>query len=248
MKTLKIFLALSILVLLALPAKAQLKETTPSATIKEKLKERLEKTATASAENNEASPAASPKYYAWVGTLSGIENKTILVETDEGKKEAIISEQATILQTEKGKSRKEVKLENLKINNFIIAIGLREGEKIKATRVISSPPEAAIEKKVVFGKVVEVEEEKIKLSQQNNQEEISLPLSSKTLIKINKNGKEGKIKDIQLEDRLFAVVIQKNNKISETTTIFVLAGKNNPQVTLQSPEVIPSEATAAANP
>lgn len=244
MRMTKVFLSLFIIFFFfVLPVSAQEEESTFSAEIKEKIKERLEKNATVSGQNKETDPAISLKYYAWVGSLNKVEADFVFVTTDEGEKQAAVNKNTTILQTEKGKSRKEIKVSELKTGNFIIAIGIKEGEKIKATRIISAPAETEIEKKVIFGKVTEADEEKIKLS---NGEPNTLPLTSKTNIKINGFAKTAKISNIELEDRVFAMVALKDGQISETKTIFVLPGKNAPQPTSGTEGSLSEQATPSA--
>jgi hypothetical protein len=101
-----------------------------------------------------------------------------------------------------------------------------------------------VEKKVVFGKVSEIEDEKIKLT---NGEQETLPMGNKTLIKINGSRKEGKINDIHLEDRLFAVVVLEKDKVNATRAIFTLPGKNAPQPTSGREATSSATATPSAS-
>lgn len=224
---------LSIFLLATLPVLA-IEETTPSSfsteKINEKIKERLEKTATESAQQSdneeEKNQPETGKYYAWVGTLKKVEKSSLFIETMQGEKKAENNEETTILQTsEKGK-RTEVSLEELEEGNFIIAIGTLEGETIMAKRVISTPPlQNSSQKKLVFGKVAEIEEEKITLK---NSEENTLSIGKDTSIRI-KGVEKPKAGDIELEDKVYAVVVVEKEKITETKAIFVIPGKNNPE-------------------
>ncbi len=204
-------------------------DSTFSSQIKEKIKERLEKTATESAEteteNNqtekEETQSKTNKYYAWVGSLSKIEENTLFIQTSKEEKQAEVNDKTTILQTPKKGRRQEVDLEELEEDNFIIAMGELAGEKISAKRIISTPPaEEESEKKVVFGKVAEIEDKKLTLQ---NGEETILTITENSFLSI-KGAKEPEISNIQLEDKLYAIVYQE-----EIKAIFVIPGKNNPE-------------------
>lgn len=230
--------------ILTLPAFAAEDPTATASQEFKKIKELLEKNATVSGQKTE-NPETAGKFFAWVGTLKKAADNILTVATEDEEKEAEVDSKTTILQTEKGKSRKEVKVSELKTGNFMIVIGTMDSEKIKATRVISAPAETEIEKKVVFGKVTEADEEKIKLS---NGESNTLSLTSKTNIKINGFAKTAKISDIELEDKVFAVVVLKDGQISETKAIFVLPGKNAPQPTSGAEATPSATATPSASP
>ncbi len=238
-----ILLSLSAAIFIAPFVKAQEEENIPfdprqirdPLEIKEKIKERLEKTTQDSdidlkeADLQEATQAAKEtiKYYAWVGTLKKIDKKTLYINTLDGEKEAEVMDKATIIQNEKGKPAKEVKVEDLKEGNFIIAMGELKNEKIISQRIISSPfEEPKNEKRVVFGKVSEIEEDKIIIT---NGEKNILPIDEEKISLTIKNVKKPKLVDIQIEDRLYAIVmIDKSEKITATLAIYVIPGKYSP--------------------
>jgi len=226
----RILIILTMLLLIATPAFAA-KDATEAGTkiLREAVKKQVEKEA---AENNndkdkEKEEKQSAKYHAWVGNLIKTENSALFISTDEGEKQAEIGEDAVILQTEKGKSRKEVDAEDLLEGNFILAMGTLKDDIITAKRIISTPaaPDQP-EKTLVYGKVSEIEDKAIKLS---NGQQNTLPIDEdKTALSI-KGVKKPKFVDIQLEDKVYAITIIENDEIKETLSIFVIPGKYNPE-------------------
>lgn len=231
-----LILIIAFFFLITIPSFAQDEdEETNSEEVKEKIKERLEKTATDSAEadeeEDEDEDEDKPKeeYFAWVGTLMEVDDDILFIDTVEGEKEAEVDKKTTILQSEKGKSRKEVDVEDLEEGNFVIAMGtLDDEDKIDALRVLSSPPEEEEEERgIVFGKVSEIEEEKITL---NNGEETNLPIDEDDTKLTIKGVSKSKFVDIQIEDKLYAVVIlDDDGDVDETISIYVIPGKYSPE-------------------
>jgi len=230
----QILIILSAILLIATPAFAA-KDATESATkeIKEKIKERLEKTADEDSEDEEKEEEKTPdktniaKYHAWVGNLTKTENSILFINTDEGEKQAEIDEDAVILQTEKGKSRKEIDAKDLLEGNFILAMGTLKNDIIIAKRIISTPtvPNQP-EKTLIYGKVSEIDDKAIKLS---NGQQNTLPVDEdKTVLSI-KGVNKPKFVDIQLEDKLYAITIIENDEIKEAFSIFIIPGKYNPE-------------------
>ena len=87
---------------------------------------------------------------AFAGAISDISNNTITLETENGKKQAQTTDETTFVD----ENRKEISLEDLVIESYIIALGYLEGEDLLDTRrvVISEEPEP-IELIAVYGKV-----------------------------------------------------------------------------------------------
>jgi len=222
-----IFLAATMTTVWAQSDEESLPSASPSDSIKQKIKQRLEQTATEAGEPqaSEGTTAKKTKYYAFVGTLTSVDTNTLTIETDEGEKQAIVDKDTVIVQTDKAKARKEVTADKLTKGNLLIAMGTLENETLKALRVSSTLPLEPVDKMVVFGKVAESEDAKITLK---NGEQTILSISDKTLITI-KGTDQAKVANIQLEDSVYAVVLEKDGKISETKAIFVIPGKNNPE-------------------
>ena len=228
----RILIILTTILLIATPAFAA-KDATESATeeIKEKIKERLEKTVSEDSENIEKETpnnTNTAKYHAWVGNLIKTESSVLHIDTSEGEKQAEIDDDTTILQTEKGKSRKEVEAKDLSEGNFILAMGTLKDDIIIAKRIISTPPAPdQPEKILIYGKVSEIEEEKITLK---NGDETSLPVDEKETKLIIKGVSKSKFVDIQIEDKLYAVAKSDDNgNIDETLSIYIIPGKYNPE-------------------
>ena len=226
----QILIILSAILLIATPAFAA-KDATESAT--KEIKERLEKTADKNSEDEEKEEEETPnktniaKYHAWVGTLAKTENSILFINTDEGEKKAEIDEDAVILQTEKGKSRKEIDAKDLLEGNFILAMGTLKNDIITAKRIISTPtvPDQP-EKTLIYGKVSEIDDKAIKLS---NGQQNTLPVDEdKTVLSI-KGVNKPKFVDIQLEDKLYAITVIENDEIKKASSIFIIPGKYNPE-------------------
>lgn len=199
---------------------------TPSAdtSIKDKIKQRLEINATQSA-LPVPSIASSDKetFYGWVGTLTKVDKDTIYINTDQGEKLAKTDSKTKIVQTDKG-IRRDVKTEALKTGNMILAMGLLDADLITARRIVSTIAPQKTIRNLYFGKATEIEDTKITIG---NGEKHILPISKNTNVTVQGNSNAA-VKDIQLEDRVFAIVTMEDNDISQTDSLFVIPGKNNP--------------------
>jgi hypothetical protein len=143
--------------------------STPDSTVKESIKERLEK-----AVSDETIVVKIKK--AWVGNLESIANHTLTIDTKEGPKLASISAETTYIRLPK---RTSVKAEDLEINSFTIAIGFLNGnpyllEITKDTQITQSRDneiqEATVEDFVKNRKAVIIAES----SQDDSQESTTL--------------------------------------------------------------------------
>lgn len=244
----QILIILTALLLIATPAFAA-KDATESAAeeIRKKVKEQLEKPTNEdnNDENNEDQENSdkekqSTKYHAWVGSLAKTENSVLYINTDEGEKQAEIDEDAVILQTEKGKSRKEVDKKDLLEGNFILAMGTLKDDIITAKRIISTPPADQPNKTLIYGKVSEIDDKAIKLS---NGQQNTLPINEDETALSIKGAAKPIFVDIQLEDKLYAITIVENDEIKKTLSIFVIPGKYNPE---NEQNQIEEEATPSA--
>jgi len=217
---------LNLLLAIILIPKVFAASATPSADleIKDKIKQRLEINATQSALPTPSIPESEKEtYYAWVGTLIKVDNDTLYIKTNQGEKQAKTDSKTKIVQTDKG-VRKDVKVDNLKTGNLILAMGVLDTDLINAKRVVSTPTPQLVIKNLYFGKATEIEDDKITIG---NGEKHTLSINKNTSVAIQGNSKPT-IKDIQLEDRVFAIVTMKNDVIDQTDALLVIPGKNNP--------------------
>jgi len=228
----RILIILTALLLIATPTFAA-KDASESAAeeVRKKVKEQLERPADEDSEDKEKKENTSEntntaKYHAWVGNLSKTENSALFISTNEGEKQAEIDKDAVILQTEKGKARKEIDAEDLLEGNFILAMGTLKDDIIIAIRIISTPPAKQPEKTLIYGKVSEIDDKAIKLS---NGQQNTLPVDEDETGLSIKGVKSPKFVDIQLEDKIYAITIIENDQIKETLSIFVIPGKYNPE-------------------
>lgn len=200
----------------------------PEEEIIDNIKERLEEVVDDKEKIDTISEDLTNKNYAWVGTISEISENNITIQTLEGKKQGTLTSETTILRLVKKKSE-EIKPEDLEIDEYIIAMGPKSTDNtITVKRLLAAEePESIPEKKVIWGKVSEIDNKKITLK--NNGESTTITISNKTTIKISET-EEPTLEDIQLEDKLYAVVtLDENNAISQVDKILIIPGLINPQ-------------------
>lgn len=90
---------------------------------------------------------------AFVGEISQISNLNITITNPRGEKQVRVSEETKII----GKGRKEIKLEDLEIGNFILAMGyLGDNSVLEARRIVVAEKPKLPARAVAFGKVTDI--------------------------------------------------------------------------------------------
>lgn len=162
------------------------------------------------------------------GTLSQVTNSTLVLTTSRGEQRIKTTDQTKFFI-----GKKEGKMSDLAIGNFIIAMGYEENGVFVARRVSASsqPPKPAPRRNAVYGKVSDIsEEEKILVLTHPKKPELSfeVKITDKTVITKKVDGKMQKIKfeEIKIGDRVVAVGTQEKEGGTITAKlIHVIPGK-----------------------
>jgi len=210
-------------------------------TITKSLKDKLEEVATDKIERVKSALSGKSGLYAYVGLVSNVEENLITITTNKGEKRAEINDQSTIVFFEKGQAEKKIKPEEIEEDSYAIAMGeMKDNEIISIQRImLSTKPTPPPEKKVVFGKIEEIDSKKVKIK---NSEELELNLPKNLNLEISSVGKP-EIADVEIEDKTILVLKKTEDEDSYSLiAMFVIPGKNNPES-----EKNKLEATESAN-
>lgn len=179
---------------------------------------------------------------AYIGTVTDISESTLQInkftsakpqEAGSEIQQVSVNKDAVFIQT--GKTAKTVKLSDLAIGDFIIAMGLKNGNAVlEASRILITNAIVPASRKAVFGLVKEAKKDSLIINLKQTGDEQTVKQAEKGFVFLVKDGKMTKIKfsDIDEEDTLMAVGITKN--YFEARTIFVISpatAESNPTVT-----------------
>lgn len=102
----------------------------------------------------------SPKAY--LGTVTDIAEKTIQLKTDSGTIEQVSAEGEGLTIVKQNPTAKEVKLTDIAIGDYIVAMGYRNGNHVlNAKRILITQPTPPPQIKIVFGKVKSISKKEI---------------------------------------------------------------------------------------
>jgi hypothetical protein len=186
--------------------------------IKEKVQERIE-----------AIEESANRKAAYFGTITDVSNSTLTIESVRGERK-IKTDEETIFLGDKGQA---IKLDDLEIEDFIIALGYLESDSYllgKRISVLAEEPEPVEPKEAVYGEVADIseEEEVISLSSLKDETTYEIDVISKTTIekKVGEKTEEIKFEEIEIGDRLAAVGIKENGNgtISASVIYLIPAG------------------------
>lgn len=208
-------IAFSILIFLtALPVKAQ---TASDSSVTQKIKDRLKETAIEAldtAKEEFTAKSKAPRKKAYIGTIKTIDSRLIVLEYKSTNYSIDLTDKTEI-----------VKAENLKPNDFIIAMGFLSSDNpnLQAARVLLvDEPDTTSPRQLINGPIQEIDAGKISVAGK------TLTLNSKTNLQIP-DVKNPTVEDLELADNLFAIVtLDKNGDINKINAVLVLPGKNNP--------------------
>jgi hypothetical protein len=218
MKYVKIILILFILGWTFLP-RVSAQTPTPaddeiSPEIKEKVQERIE-----------AIQESGSRKAAYFGTITDVSNSTLTIDSEKGERKIKTDEETDLL----GEKGQVIKLEDLEIDDFIIALGYLESDSYllgKRISVLAEEPEPAEAREAVYGEVADIskEEEVISLSSLKNETTYEIDVTSKTTIekKVDEKTEEIDFNEIEVGDRLAAVGIKKNDNGTITASVIYL--------------------------
>ena len=159
-------------------------------------------------------PKPNPPQKAYIGTIKTIDSQHITLEYKSTNYSIDLTDKTEI-----------VKAQNLKPNDFIIAMGFifPDNPNLQAARVLLvDEPDTTSPRQLISGPIQEIDAGKISVGGK------ILTLTSKTNLQIP-DVKNPTAEDLELADNLFAIVtLDKNGDINKVNSVFVLPGKNNP--------------------
>jgi hypothetical protein len=161
----------------------------------------------------------NPKAY--LGTVTDINEQTLQIKTDSGEiKQVFVTSEATIIKT--GKTSKEVKLTDIAIGDYIVAMGFKNGNNVlQSQRILITSPLGPITRKIILGSITKLTKNNLVLVSQN--EENTITFTADTIIYQIKNANLVKIKTTDLEtDNRIIVVGENKEKSFEARTILLL--------------------------
>ncbi len=185
--------------------------TTPSSTEGSEIREKVQKKVEEALLN--------PKAY--LGTVTDINEQTLQIKTDGGEiKQVFVAAEATIIKT--GKTNKEVKLTDIAIGDYIVAMGFKNGNNVlQSQRILITSPLGQIVRKIISGNITELNKNNLVIVSQN--EENTITFTKNTIIYQVKDGKLVKIKitDLDTDERII-IAGENKEKSFEARTILLL--------------------------
>lgn len=168
--------------------------------IKERVRERIENI------------KQSAQKRAFWGTLKDRTNSVLVIDSVAGERRIKTDQQTVFV----GTGKRELKISDLEIGNFIIALGYwQENGALNAKRIIvlTKPPKPAIQRNAVYGNVAQINEVKktLVLNTIPKRNSVSIQISSSTIITKKADGRIKKVVfgAIEVGDRLVVVGTQK---------------------------------------
>ncbi|OGM56527.1 hypothetical protein A3E46_00035 [Candidatus Woesebacteria bacterium RIFCSPHIGHO2_12_FULL_46_16] len=165
---------------------------------------------------------SSPK--AFLGTVTDISEGTLQIKTAEGEiKQLSIASDISVIKT--GKTNKEVKLTDVAIGDFIIAMGFKNGNGVLDTkRILISSPLPEVTRRAVFAKVFKNNKKDILTQMVKTDEDQKIVPAKDALIFLSSQEKNTKIKFADLkENDLILGSGEFSDSTFEARTIFVVA-------------------------
>lgn len=238
-----LFLATSVLAANATPSGI------PQDQIKEKIKERLEKVVSEGLDKVKGIMEKNQpvKYYAFIGSIKTISESQLSVITPTGEKKVTVASDAAIIKVTAGKEKMNLKIKELEVDQYLIVIGLKKNddELLGKRIIVTTQPTAAIKRKIVVGKVTEIDSKKVVIKTTN--EELSLATDDKTSIKIIGLTKSN-LDKVQIGDNLTAIVaLDKEGNVDKVKAILIVPGKANPAAKENEIEGTPSATPKKTN-
>lgn len=196
--------------------------------LKEKIKERLEKSVADDVRGIQDELENQKKKKAFSGLIKTTNEPKLTLQTDFGEREASFSAETEILYYKPGEGQKKIMFTALKTQDFVMLMGIFNNQVLDVKRAIKmDAPDTKDLRKLLFGKVLEVDTKEIVMAQEPSKEKITLKIEKETKLKI-KGKIEANVESIEIGDQIFCIVLMKDNKISKVTNLLVVPGKNNP--------------------
>jgi hypothetical protein len=189
------------------PTTAAQSTSTEGSEIREKVQEKVEEA------------LLNPKAY--LGTITDINEKTIQIKTDSGEiKQVSVADGAMIIKT--GTTNKEVKITDMAIGDYIVAMGFKNGNNVlQSQRILITSPLGPIARKIISGNIIKITKNNLTLSLSN--EENTITFTKGTIVYQFKAENLTKIKTTDLDtDKRIIVVGETNKNVFEARTILLL--------------------------
>jgi len=245
-KLLTIFFALSIFIpFLTNIVIAQDQEATPTAEATnndekvQEIREEVQKKVQGILEENKL---GDKKGYS--GPIISIEDLTLTLETNEGKKEVEVATDAAII----GQSGKDIEAEDLKKNLFVIVMGyIDEQAQLKVSRLVVQEKPKPSSKEAIRGKITDISTEEQILTVKNEKEDLifTIEIDEDTSIsRKDENGKKSKAKfsDLEKNDRIFVIgePTENEHKIITASIVLSIAGEQEKETSTPTPTAVPT--------
>lgn len=152
--------------------------------VKEKVKEQLEVL------NTETKKG-------YVGKLSAISATQLTLETNEGNLKIKIDDDTTII----GLNRSPIKIENLKADQYVIAMGYLELEDtLSAKRIVVIEKLSTLEKEIAVGKITDISKDGKTVTLKNESKAKTYTLNIGKSITVTQKGQKGELEKLAVED------------------------------------------------
>lgn len=163
----------------------------------------------------------SPK--ALLGTVTDISENTLQIKSGSGEIEQLsVSSETSVVKT--GKTPKEVKLTEVAIGDFIVAMGFKNGNGVLNTkRILISSPIESTNRRAIFAKVFEGGKKDIIFQIVKTEEDQKIVPDKNVSVFLLSDGKTAKIKfaDLKAEDTILALGVDSDSTFS-ARTIFIV--------------------------
>jgi hypothetical protein len=160
---------------------------------------------------------------ALLGTVTDISENTLQIKTEEGEIEQLsVSTDTSVVKT--GTTNKDVKIGDVAIGDYIIAMGFRNGNGVHNTkRILISSPIETTARKVVYGKVVKNNTKDILAQFVRNEEDLKVTPAKNATVLVFNEGKFSTIKFTALApDDVFLAIGENAKDAFSARTIFVV--------------------------
>lgn len=160
----------------------------------------------------------NPKAY--LGVVTDISPNTIQIKNPQGEIQQISTDKEVTV-AKSGKSG--VKLTDIAIGDFIVAMGYKNGNEIlETTRILITPPSTPLNLSVLMGTVAKVDKKTLTLTKPNS-ETLEVTPTKDVLIVLYKDGKKTKIKLTDIKENDLTIIVGKNeNNVFTARTIVVI--------------------------
>jgi hypothetical protein len=216
---------------LAKPLSAQ--EATDSAVsdeVKQKIKQKLEEVVDKTLENVKGviKENVSQKIYGYTGNVIDINDSVLTLKSGVVEKKVEIASEAAILKVITGEGRSSIKADEIEENDFVLAMGNMKEENLLLGRrlIISEQPAPAPLRKVLSGKVQEIDGSRLTFSTDEDEQQIEV--GKNTVLKVN-GLEDPDVEDIIIGDLIYVIAqYDEDNKLDRIKSVLVMPGKANP--------------------